>query len=419
MEASHFKRVIRRASTPICTPVEMLQATDIALNPAGLRGFYSGSFSYYLTLNGPYRETFIERCLQFLAEKEIVAAENFTLTNKAKALVAASAVQLTLGLETWKLDYFETIVIYPQAFENEDSGLMHKGETNLRGYIKLSWKSFMHGYNQAYDKVNLGLHEFSHALRFNAVRGAEQDYFFEHYFNNWLASAYEAYWDIKNNRRTVFRKYGGANINEFISVCIEHYFESPEEIRQQYPLLYYSTGILLNQETTGRDTRIGIRHALLEKKNSLLPGFSTQHYRSFLIPSPFFITTAVLFPLFMLGAYAAGVLSIPSFFFLCLWLLSYLRFDFRFTRLALQDKIVRVEKGLFVFKGFRKKELPVSSLVSFAQGEGTGPVTEWKVIFYNPADTYFYEETVHARSSQTAVQLKELALNKIARLKRS
>jgi Mlc titration factor MtfA (ptsG expression regulator) len=395
----------------------MLQAADILLTPEELRGFYSSSFSYYLTLGGPYREIFVERCRQFISEKEILAAENFVLTNKVKALVAASAVQLTLGLETWKLDYFETIVIYPQAFENEESGLMHKGETNLRGFIKLSWKSFIHGYNQANDKVNLGLHEFSHALRFNAVRGAAQDYFFEHYFNNWLAAAYEAYWDIKNNRRTIFRKYGGANINEFISVCIEHYFESPEEIRQQYPLLYYSTGILLNQETNGQDTEIGIRHNLLEKKNGLLPGFSAQRYHMFLTRSPFFITTLVLLPLFLLSASASGVLSPPFFLFLCLWLLSYLRFDFRFTRLWLQDKSIRIEKGFFIFKGFRKKELPVSSLVSFGRNEGTGTVTEWKVIFYNPADTYFYEETIHAGNSQSTALLKELALNKIARLK--
>lgn len=395
----------------------MAVTPDITLDAKHLQAFYAAEFLYYNTLDSNRKSLFIRRCLQFISEKEIMGANGFVPDNRVKALLAASAVQLTLGLETWKLDYFEAIVIYPGIFDNAAGNLKYKGETNIAGFIKLSWKSFTHGYMNASDNINLGLHEFSHALRFNSIRGAEQDYFLEHYFNSWLASAYEAYNDIRAGRPTIFRKYGGTNINEFISVCIEHFFESPEEIRTRYPVLYYSTAILLNQETTDGHTRIGLRQELLQKKNALLPGFSRYRQCTRVRQSPFFKTALFTGPLLLMLIPSIGIDNFGFLFLLAIVCLSYLRFDYRFVSILMEGKTVTVRKGLFVFSARGSISIPVSCLVSFRRQEVWSSVTEWQTVFYDPANLYFYEETVYGPTPANNPFTLELLRNKIANLR--
>ncbi|MCE3258409.1 MAG: DgsA anti-repressor MtfA, partial [Bacteroidetes bacterium] len=139
--------------------------TDIQLNVTELRQFYARYFSYYNTLNAEWQSRFVSRCYQFISLKIITGAEGFKPDNKVRAIIAASAVQLTLGLSLWTLDHFDTIIIHPSDFDNKPSGLKFRGETNLSGYIRLSWKSFIAGYRVGDDNINLGLHEFTHALR--------------------------------------------------------------------------------------------------------------------------------------------------------------------------------------------------------------------------------------------------------------
>ncbi len=394
----------------------MAEEPATGLTAEQLKQIYASSFGYYLTLSEEYKNLFVARCRRFISEKTITGAGGFKVTSEVRALVAASAVQLTLGLETWELSYFDNIVLYPSVFASPAGNLQFKGETNTAGYIKLSWQSFIQGYHIADDNLNLGLHEFSHALRFNDIKGSGQDYFFEHYFNSWLASAYEAYNDIRNGRSTVFRKYGGANLSEFTSVCIEHFFESPEEIRARYPLLYYSTAVLLNQETVGQRTHVGVRHQLLGTKNQLLPGFRPRTFSTSLSQSNALIFAAIPFLLWVIILFSGQFLSLPALLFMSLWLGLYLRCDYRYTQLELQNKTVLIKKGLFVFRGLKVWQLPIAALISF-RAENVKHLTMWKVVLYNTNNSFFYEETVYAPATESAGFMKELSENKIARFK--
>lgn len=246
----------------------MIEQTDIRLSNNDLHSFYSNYFQYYNTLNSLWQKKFVQRAQQFIDNKSIVGAEGFLVTNKVKAIVAASAVQLTLGLQTWDYDYFLEIIIHPKVFTNKATNQQYKGETNLQGFIRLSWLSFINGYQNSHDNINLGIHEFSHALRFNAIRGNEEDYYAKYFFLKWLSTAYEAHGHIRQGKESIFREYGGANINEFISVCFEHYFESPLEIKQAYPHLFYNTAILLNQLTIDSKTKLEIREQMIIEKTN-------------------------------------------------------------------------------------------------------------------------------------------------------
>ncbi|MBA3681836.1 MAG: zinc-dependent peptidase [Bacteroidetes bacterium] len=394
----------------------MAQNEDILLTVDELHGFYSNYFTYYNTLENPWRQLFRSRCIKFISDKAIIGAEGFKPNNKVKAIIAACAVQLTLGLKTWDLNYFETIILHPGDFENKASGLKYRGETNLAGFIRLSWKGFIWGYKVNDDNINLGLHEFTHALRFNAIKYSEQDYFAEHYFNKWQVATNEAYYDLKNNKETIFRKYGGANLNEFISVCIEHYFESPEEIKAKYPYLYYCTAILLNQQTQNGITRIDIREPLMNELNTLQKGFSQKTISTNLLRSTSHVVSAlILVPLFF-TVMQTGFSSGATIFLFVILFAIYLRFDLRFTKVQFIEKSFHLNKGFIFFKNWRKFSLPASHIVSL-RVDADENNNYWEVIFYNPANETFYAETITSSDAIEPAFVQEVLKNKIAYFK--
>lgn len=390
----------------------MTPSADIALNPSELGEFYTRYFKYYTTLDAAYSQLFTKRSLQFISEKVISGAGGFVPDNRVKALIAASAVQLTLGLETWNLDYFEEIELHPSDFDNAERTLKFSGETNLQGHIKLSWKSFLKGYEINDDNLNLGLHEFSHALGFNGLKSNDQDYFVHNYFNKWLTCAFDAFSDIKNKRDTIFRKYGGANINEFLSVCIEHYFESPEEIKEKYPLLYYVTGILLNQYSTRDQTKVGIRAEFLAEHSKLLPGIAKQNMQSHFLRHWTFKLWAFVFAVFIYNISTGNLLNPITLALFVMFASIYLWYDYNAVKLEFDEKEIRVEKGSVLFRKRRTWIIPISQLISLRTGE-----EEWIFTYYNTADSFFYEEKIYPPKGVNDLFLEECKRNKIAVLR--
>jgi MtfA peptidase len=384
----------------------MTNPPDIALNKASLGDFYSRYFQYYSTLDSAAKELFIDRAIQFITQKEISGEGGFKPLNSTRAIIAASAVQLTLGLKTWKIDYFDTIIIHQSDFDHVESGLKFKGETNMSGIVKLSWKSFIHGYKVTDDNVNLGLHEFTHALKLNSVAGLDQDYFFENYFPRWLSIARGAFIDLKEGRESIFRKYGGTNIDEFLCVCIEHYFESPLEIKEKYPLLYYSTGILLNQETENGRTSINVRNDLFIKFNALPPGFQNIILKSSWKGAPMVLFSIGLCAI--AGSLLAGELNLLLMSVLLL-LFLYVRFELRYRKIVLEGKRLIIKKGL-VFRR-RTVEFTAAHIVSCIRANQN----MWRLRYYNTNNEFFYEEDLAIETTLSNKFMEELKQNNLAR----
>jgi hypothetical protein len=390
----------------------MTSSADIQLNPSELDNFYTNYFRYYNTLSAAYKQRFIDRCLQFISKKEMYGAENFELDNRVKTLIAASAVQLTLGLETWELNYFDDIIVYSSSFDNSLGELKYNGETNLQGYIKLSWKSFIRGYEISNDTINLGLHEFTHALRFNGIKGNEQDYFIENYFNKWLSCACDAFNDIRNKKETIFRKYGGTNINEFLSVCIEHYFESPQEIKEHYPILYYATGILLNQEVSANATKIGVRKNLLEEQNKCLPGFTLLQTRSRFLKHWSSRLCGFVFAVCVYNILDGKLFNPITLGLLLMAIAIYVWYDFSATQIDFEGTQLRFKKGSLLFRNRKTWHVSASDLVSVRVGS-----EEWIMTYYNYSDDFFHEQIIHPPKDVTEIFISECKKNKIAILR--
>lgn len=391
----------------------MKEQQDILLNEEALDTFYESYFQYYTTLEPVFKNRFVERCLYFIESKAIIGAEGFKVNNKVRAIVSASAVQLTMGLDIWDYDYFMEIIIHPQKFMHKPTQQHFKGETNLNGYIKLSWLSFINGYKNTTDNVNLGIHEFSHALRFNSIRGNEQDYYTKYFFTMWLGTAYEAYYHIKQGHQTIFREYGGANINEFISVCFEHYFESPQQIKEAYPHLYYNTAILLNQITEGGKTSVNVRERMMLEKSKLLTPLKNREIRQRFIDSnavPLITISGVIWGFTMM---AAGVFSGPSLILLIVYFAIYLKLDSNFITLIINKDKLEIKKGFFFLRNWHRHTFQLSHLVNVTFNKANDGC-EFSLVYFNTNDDHFYEENFLCDKLYVEELLTEFKSNKIA-----
>jgi Mlc titration factor MtfA (ptsG expression regulator) len=205
-------------------------------------------FAYYQKLDEVEKARFVKRTKNFIRIKEFHPAGGLVLTEEMIILISASAIQLTFGLTEYLLLHFSRIFVYPKEYYSKYDKLYHKGETNLAGAIVLSWNNFMEGYNKPNDNINLGLHEMAHALRFDKFKSESYDTFFSEYFEKWLIISKDEFLRLKNHNSSFFRNYGGVNVNEFFSVCVEYFFESPREFSEAQPEMYKHLCILLNQD---------------------------------------------------------------------------------------------------------------------------------------------------------------------------
>lgn len=227
-------------------------------------------FPYFLKLNREQQEKFITRLSHFISIKKFTPRAGLELNDEIKILCAAPAIQLTLGLDHYQLLYFEEILVYPDFYKNPHTGQLHKGETNLSGFMCLSFKHLLEGFFREHDNHNLGLHEFAHALRFASIKGHDGDEFFDNYFPKLIAVGEKEFLSLKNKKSSIFRVYGGANINEFFSVIVEHFFESPLQFKTMHPELYKHLCILLNQVPHPHAVELDVRKHLMQVRKSRL-----------------------------------------------------------------------------------------------------------------------------------------------------
>ncbi len=360
--------------------------------------FLNKTNPYFPKLKSSDKAKFHDRVEKFIDRKSITGRQNFLVTQEVRVTLAAAAVQLTLGLDTWDLDYFSQILIYPSEYQNPQTRQMHKGETNMGGFMCFSWIDFLRGNKTPDDKINLGLHEFGHALRFSGMQGHEPDYFFDNYFKRWLACASREYTKMRKGYASILRKYGAVNINEFFSVVVETFFENPQEFKTNLPELYHHTSILLNQ-TTAIDGSIVLncRESLM-KLNISKDIKENRTLLKYVLPNSGAIYAALLFVIF--GCFSLlgdGYKHPPAYILFILAGLCWLHLERKYTRAYFKGKDLIIEKGFFLTKNPHSKTLPISQLISFYANyyelDNTPKMNGCNIVFYYEGD--FYEENLY------------------------
>jgi Mlc titration factor MtfA (ptsG expression regulator) len=211
------------------------------------------NISYYKRLSEEGKEKFRLRVADFINAKEFESRGKLVLTEEKKVLVAASAIQVTFGLDHYLFKHFEKIILYPEKFYSVINKSKHVGEINLSGVIVLSWKDFKTGLENPNDTYNVGLHEMAHALNFSDLLDKDIDGGFSAYFNKWFVHARKIMKDYSLKEKVFFRNYAWRNIREFFAVGIEYFFEAPHQFKSYFPVLFKHFCHLLNQDPTQED----------------------------------------------------------------------------------------------------------------------------------------------------------------------
>ncbi|MES2513425.1 MAG: zinc-dependent peptidase [Bacteroidota bacterium] len=372
-----------------------------------IHSFLEKNNAYYQKLDQAGKQLFQTRVSLFIDRKSITGRQNFVITRQVQVILASAAVQVTLGLETWDVDYFNQILIYPSEYKNPQTGNMHKGETNMGGFMCFSWEDFLKGNQTPDDKVNLGLHEFAHALRFSGVNGNETDYFFDNYFKRWLACAAHEYTRMRRGNASILRKYGAVNINEFFSVVVETFFEKPLEFKSKLPELFHQTSILLNQTFSddGR-VRLNCREDLL-KQNRSTSIHNTEKALRFFLPQNGPTYAAFIFIIFgVITLFANGYKYPLGYSLIGMAMLIWLYLERTYVRIYFIDKSVYIQKGFFIRSRFDSKEIPLSQVVSFyANYSNTSDdqISSSSVTYYYEGD--FYEDDLYFKFSKSDFEL--------------
>tara|TARA_R110001592_G_scaffold336019_1_gene621111 strand:+ start:10261 stop:11052 length:792 start_codon:yes stop_codon:yes gene_type:complete len=200
---------------------------------------------FYQTLDQKDKKIFEERVRLFL-ETTPVEAGQFEVNDEDKLLVASSAIIPVWGFPDW--DYFNVQKVYllPAAFNEQfecgqaDSvftGMVGKGP--MSGKLALSKPALHLGFANAYDKHNVGIHEFVHLLD---MADGDCDGFPERlkkyaYALPWFELIEKKITEIENKQSNI-GDYGATNKAEFFAVASEYFFERPEMMQKKHPDLY-------------------------------------------------------------------------------------------------------------------------------------------------------------------------------------
>jgi Mlc titration factor MtfA (ptsG expression regulator) len=212
--------------------------------------FLRQKFPFYQKLSEKHIVYFNHRLATFKETYQFIPREDFQINREMQTLVAGTYVMLTFGMRRYLINSFDKIIIYPEEYYSSYTEQYHKGEFNPRmKAVVFSWKDFMAGYEIGNDNLNLGIHEFSHVIHHHSLRS-----------NDGSSLAFRKQHDRLHkevnhppNRQKLidseyFRIYAYTNHFEFISVIIEHYFETPNAFKMQFPELYENVSKMLNHK---------------------------------------------------------------------------------------------------------------------------------------------------------------------------
>ena len=241
--ARHFKK-------PIVTHFyfKLKKLTPIQLS------ILKNEYPLFGKLSDKHQSYFEHRVATFIDKTQFIGRQDLVVTEQMRVLVAATSIMLTFGFRKYLLDLLNTVILYPNEYYSEINEANHKGETNPQlKAIVFSWKDFKHGYNIGDDNLNLGIHEFGHAIHLNASMNNDvSSLVFIQGFQN-LTSYLQKNPTLRENliASKYFRAYAYTNQFEFFAVLLENFVETPKEFKSQFPHLYGYIKQMLNFKFAG------------------------------------------------------------------------------------------------------------------------------------------------------------------------
>ncbi len=212
--------------------------------------FISRYLPAYKLLSVVQKEKFKKRVSRFRANKKFIFYADSRKNEEIKILLSATATFLTLGFKDYRITSIDRILIYPSEYFSNITKQNHLGEYNPRlKTLVFSEEHITNGFNNPKDNLNLGVHEFAHALVFNFKNKYTNS---ATHFKKGLANMNELLVNQSFLKRmedtTYFREYGTTNVHEFFAVALENYVETPTDFTKIFPELFDVITTMLNFE---------------------------------------------------------------------------------------------------------------------------------------------------------------------------
>ncbi|MES2799607.1 MAG: M90 family metallopeptidase [Bacteroidota bacterium] len=209
--------------------------------PHQWRSILTRKVQFYNRLNTLDKAKFEKRVHIFLLNVQIVGM-NTVVTHEDRILVASGAVIPVFGFQKWHYANLTLVEIYPDKFQigNTDqfaNGLVGSGA--MEGKMKLSRRALVDGFTNQDNQQNVAIHEFVHLLD-------QQDGKIDGVLRTILSDVDVDLWMqvVRNNMKlidqgnSIIRDYGKTNEAEFFAVASEFFFESPDLLAREQPLLF-------------------------------------------------------------------------------------------------------------------------------------------------------------------------------------
>lgn len=198
------------------------------------------NFKFYRRLSAYDKRKFDYRVREFIKAHHFSGREDVVITPVKKTVIASIAVMLTFKMSKYLYRQFENIIVYPKNYLSQITNQRHRGETNPRAKtIVFSWEGIVEGIKVEDDNLNLGIHEFTHALYFSFLydNSFEATEFIAN-FKKVLVFLEDKTMRGKLIKANYFREYAYENQHEFLAVITENYFETPADFHTKLPELF-------------------------------------------------------------------------------------------------------------------------------------------------------------------------------------
>jgi len=207
------------------------------------RHVLDAQFPYYTKMNEKDKEEFRNRVQHFITNKRFESADNITITEEMKVLIAATAIQILFKRKAYYLSKFDTILV-SKNFPVQLNNLHSKRE------IQISWDEFEQGYKSITDGYNPGIKIMAMALDLEHQFGENSMFSETTYkeFNRLYKQEAEKY--ILSGK-SKYDNYNKVDRSEYFAVAVEYFFERPEHFHANQPAMYLALSKLLRQDALG------------------------------------------------------------------------------------------------------------------------------------------------------------------------
>lgn len=185
----------------------------------------------------------------FLRKKEFVGRDGLQVTDEMRAVVAASACMLLLGMPDdsgyrrvstvaiHRGSFSEAVETYGPAGERYVVHNWAAGKAWSLGFVELAWDSVLYSLNPIQRGFNVIYHEFAHALDgSDGDMGGVPPLPSWHRERVWRETMQRAYDRLTREcsigRPTVLSPYGATSLVEFFPVATEAFFERPTALQR-------------------------------------------------------------------------------------------------------------------------------------------------------------------------------------------